>query len=345
MCGKSYQAVFDDGHAEEIQFIDDDGDAVGDLYGVDFNLPAEEEAKKVGVDITTLKPGTLLLDEDFEGAVVMVTKKFDHSSGNLEAVMFLDYAPHVRRWTYDADEGQYLTQIAKAEGVAETLLKAVTEKDTGPEAVEVAKSLDYATILGLLVNDAVEIRKNNGFETPNGITQDHHAEQMLGKLMLVSTEITEFQQEVEYYGFTLNSLEELADIAIRTMDILGSSVDMAESGGLASVYARRYTGDDVLLDENSVNQYRQLYSYRDSRKQAADLQKRLTIAAEYTRDQDPGQFYASLVDLLRETEKVFLEAGHGYEGLNGPMTLWDAVRGKNEKNRGREPLHGRQISL
>lgn len=69
-----------------------------------------------------------------------------------------------------------------------------------------------------LAHSITEWRKTKGFRTPSSIEQD---ELMLGKLMLVVTEVAEAAEAVRHQDFP-NFKEEIADTFIRLLDICGT---------------------------------------------------------------------------------------------------------------------------
>ncbi len=70
-----------------------------------------------------------------------------------------------------------------------------------------------------LMERIVAWRKSKGFFTPNNISED--GDLMLGKLMLVVTEVSEAAEAVRLNDFD-NFREELADTFIRLLDICGT---------------------------------------------------------------------------------------------------------------------------
>lgn len=73
---------------------------------------------------------------------------------------------------------------------------------------------DYARLIG-------DWRRNHGFYTPENIDTEKNRDMMLGKLMLIDTEIAEAAEAVRHNNFD-NFKEELADAFIRLMDITNS---------------------------------------------------------------------------------------------------------------------------
>ncbi len=61
-------------------------------------------------------------------------------------------------------------------------------------------------------------RQGHGFHTPSGIDTEQNRDMMLGKLMLVVTEVAEAAEAVRHAD-RVNFEEELADTFIRLMDI------------------------------------------------------------------------------------------------------------------------------
>jgi NTP pyrophosphatase (non-canonical NTP hydrolase) len=72
-------------------------------------------------------------------------------------------------------------------------------------------------MLNDLAVEVREIRESKGFITPDSI-YGASGEQMLGKLMLVVTEVAEAAEAVRH-GDGANFAEELADVIIRVLDI------------------------------------------------------------------------------------------------------------------------------
>ena len=71
-------------------------------------------------------------------------------------------------------------------------------------------------------------RKGKGFFTPDSIV-GANADNMLGKLMLVVSEVAEAAEAVRLYDLD-NFKEELADATIRIFDICGAmSIDLEEA--------------------------------------------------------------------------------------------------------------------
>ena len=70
-------------------------------------------------------------------------------------------------------------------------------------------------------DDIATWRRGNGFETPTGISTTKQRDMMLGKLMLVVSEIGEAAEAVRKEDIE-NFKEELADTFIRLMDITAS---------------------------------------------------------------------------------------------------------------------------
>lgn len=72
-----------------------------------------------------------------------------------------------------------------------------------------------------LAKEITEWREQKGFYTPSSLYGTFQRDAMLGKLMLVVTEISEAAEEVRkdhYNGFK----EEIADTFIRLLDIVGA---------------------------------------------------------------------------------------------------------------------------
>lgn len=75
-----------------------------------------------------------------------------------------------------------------------------------------------------------EWREHHGFYTPKSIATEQERDMMLGKLMLIVTELT----EVDEAENAPNWREEIADVAIRIMDITAAcSIDL--DGAIAAV--------------------------------------------------------------------------------------------------------------
>lgn len=69
--------------------------------------------------------------------------------------------------------------------------------------------------------EIVKWRKSKGFYTPSSLAQRESREAMLGKLMLVVTEVAEAAEAVRHSD-PVNFKEEIADTIIRLLDIAGS---------------------------------------------------------------------------------------------------------------------------
>ena len=76
-------------------------------------------------------------------------------------------------------------------------------------------------MLNKLAKAISEWRINQGFYTPPNISTSDNRDAMLGKLMLVVTEISEAAEAVRF-GDEANFQEELADTFIRLFDICGT---------------------------------------------------------------------------------------------------------------------------
>lgn len=72
-----------------------------------------------------------------------------------------------------------------------------------------------------LCRRAVSNRVAKGFNTPSDLNTPEQRDSMLGKLMLVVTEVAEAAEAVRHKNFE-NFSEELADVCIRIFDIAGS---------------------------------------------------------------------------------------------------------------------------
>lgn len=72
-----------------------------------------------------------------------------------------------------------------------------------------------------LIRAIVQNRINHGFSTPSSLATEAERDAMLGKLMLVTTEVAEAAEAVRKENFQ-NFVEELADICIRVFDIAGT---------------------------------------------------------------------------------------------------------------------------
>lgn len=69
-----------------------------------------------------------------------------------------------------------------------------------------------------LIREIMECRIAHGFKTPSSLATENEREAMLGKLMLVTTEVAEAAEAVRKNNLE-NFVEELADICIRVFDI------------------------------------------------------------------------------------------------------------------------------
>lgn len=67
-----------------------------------------------------------------------------------------------------------------------------------------------------------EWRRGHGFHTPTSLDTEPQRDLMLGKLMLVNTELAEAAEAVRHFD-SANFEEELADAFIRLMDITDST--------------------------------------------------------------------------------------------------------------------------
>jgi len=86
----------------------------------------------------------------------------------------------------------------------------------------------------------VRWRQDKGFYTPDSFNTQTERDMMLGKLMLIVTEVAEAAEAVRHEDLD-NFKEELADIAIRLFDIAGTmSIDL----------------EDVIVDKMKVNEKR-----------------------------------------------------------------------------------------
>lgn len=75
--------------------------------------------------------------------------------------------------------------------------------------------------LNKLANDIADWRQEKGFYTPCSLQSEKERDLMLGKLMLVVTEVAEAAEAVRHYDM-MNFIEELADTMIRLLDICGT---------------------------------------------------------------------------------------------------------------------------
>lgn len=83
--------------------------------------------------------------------------------------------------------------------------------------------------LNQVADDIVVWRKSKGFSTPESIEHSWHAEAMLGKLMLVVSEIGEAAEAVRDLD-TEHFTEEVADAFIRLLDICGTmKIDISKA--------------------------------------------------------------------------------------------------------------------
>lgn len=76
-------------------------------------------------------------------------------------------------------------------------------------------------MLNNLAKKIVKWRKSHGFYTPTSLKSEKSRDMMLGKLMLVVTEISEAAEAVRHNNF-MHFVEELSDAQIRILDISGS---------------------------------------------------------------------------------------------------------------------------
>lgn len=80
------------------------------------------------------------------------------------------------------------------------------------------KRLPFDSPLNALSRPIMEWRIHQGFITPDNLFGDSNKATMLGKLMLVTTEVAEMAEAVRDEDMT-NFGEELADVIIRILDI------------------------------------------------------------------------------------------------------------------------------
>ena len=87
-------------------------------------------------------------------------------------------------------------------------------------------------MLNELAREIMEWRQGHGFSTPDDLATEANRDAMLGKLMLVVTEVAEAAEAVRHADMA-NFREEIADACIRLFDIAGTcGIDLdAEIGG------------------------------------------------------------------------------------------------------------------
>ena len=81
--------------------------------------------------------------------------------------------------------------------------------------------MDWSTDLNRLADQIAEWRSSKNFITPSSLASEYHRDLMLGKLMLVVTEIAEAAEAVRHQDMD-NFEEEIADTFIRLLDISGT---------------------------------------------------------------------------------------------------------------------------
>lgn len=90
-------------------------------------------------------------------------------------------------------------------------------------------SMFVSNDINRVANEISIWREGKGFYTPNSIESPTKAEAMLGKLMLVVSEIAEATEAVRDLD-TEHFIEELADVFIRLLDICGTmEIDISNS--------------------------------------------------------------------------------------------------------------------
>jgi NTP pyrophosphatase (non-canonical NTP hydrolase) len=99
----------------------------------------------------------------------------------------------------------------------------LTKEDmlTPEQCKALVDEFDWSNQLNPLAYQIAEWRKSKGFHTPDSIDSEEDRDAMLGKLMLVVTEVAEAAEAIR--GDHEDSFEEeIADAIIRLLDISGS---------------------------------------------------------------------------------------------------------------------------
>lgn len=196
-----------------------------------------------------------------------------------------------------------------------------------------------ADIYLALAGRIVTWRKSKGFYTPKQIGEsERNRDLMLGKLMLVATELTELEQArtVE------NVKEEFADIGIRVLDITGTYYldGLAEHGGEAS-FLRILTHVASLVDDEEIA--RSFEPIPSDRISSAAMEhaivymlRQVSLAAEAVRHEDDLEFIKKLLTLL----------GFIWEQADAwSVCLADEIKTKMDVNDTRPTKHGKRCSL
>lgn len=76
----------------------------------------------------------------------------------------------------------------------------------------------WSNKINVIAAQIVEWRKTKGFKTPESLDTEEERDAMLGKLMLVVTEVSEAAEAVRHNDLH-NFSEEIADAIIRLLDI------------------------------------------------------------------------------------------------------------------------------
>lgn len=91
----------------------------------------------------------------------------------------------------------------------------ISSKDLWPKESKFDKNITNIDELGRYIRDW---RMSKGFTTPDNLDTEASRDKMLGKLMLVVTEVAEAAEAVRHEDWD-NFVEELADVMIRMLDI------------------------------------------------------------------------------------------------------------------------------
>lgn len=161
-------------------------------------------------------------------------------------------------------------------------------------------------------NEISTWREQQGFKTPSTIETDEGAEQMLGKLMLVVTEAVEAQEAPDDENYS----EELADIAIRILDLVGTLV-LPISEHMVIITLDDPHAKDRACSPQRVIQY-------------------VCKAAEAVRDHDTDKFTYALALALMATFDA---------ATFSDVDLIEEIEKKMEKNWARPKKHGRKSAL
>lgn len=85
-----------------------------------------------------------------------------------------------------------------------------------------APSTNWKTDINGLAQQVVAWREHQGFHCPASLETEAERDAMLGKLMLLTTEVAEAAEAVRHCD-PENFREELADVMIRLLDIAGTT--------------------------------------------------------------------------------------------------------------------------